>query len=325
MVFKNPLFLLFILPLIGIFIYRNRKKNSSVEYPLASFFKKSVTENIFFKYFFNVLRFSGIFFLIIALARPQKGLREKMIIKPALDIMLVLDISGSMQAIDLKPKNRLEAAKEASKEFVLNEKNNRIGLVLFAGLPFLQCPLTMDYQAVLRLIDRAEVGLIKVDGTAIGSAMALGLKYLSKSDSPTKIMVLLTDGANNAGDIDPDTATDMAKTLGVKVYTIGCGKEGPAYIPYNHPFFGRQLVKIPDELDENLLKTIAYSTGGKYFRATSSEKLKETYQEIEKMEKRKVRIHYSYEYKELFMPFLVIGTILIVLERFLKILYGVYP
>lgn len=321
MSFKNPQYLILI-ALIALMVYfKIRQKPPAVKYSLASFIKSGVGENRFKKYFFIILRITALLILILALARPRKGLKERSVLKPAIDIMLVMDVSTSMLAIDFRPLDRMQAAINAAKEFVSKRNTDRLGVVVFSGLPVLQCPLTMDNGAVLRLLDNIKAGMIKVDGTAIGLGVALGLKYLERSDSPSKVMVLLTDGANNTGEIDPATAADMAKALNIKVYTIGTGKPGPAQVPVDHPFFGRRLVTIPDELDEVTLAEIADKTGGQYFRATSLKKLKNIYAEIDRMEKKTVEVTEYYEFEEKFKPFLIAGLFLLILELISRFLF----
>jgi Ca-activated chloride channel family protein len=319
--FKSPEYLLLI-PLLFLLVYLKKKQKPPViTYSMASYLKAVVRENKFRKNIFLILRTAAICLLIIALARPREGLKERNIVKPAVDIMLVMDVSTSMKAIDLKPLDRMNAAKSAAKEFISSRTSDRLGMVVFSGLPLLQCPLTLDNNAVLRLTDRIEAGMIDVGGTGVGLGLALGLKYLEKSDSPSKIVVLLTDGANNTGDIDPMTAADMAKALGIKVYTIGCGKPGPAQVPIDHPHFGMRLVTIPDELDEDTLTSMAENTGGKYFRATSFKKLKDVYAEIDRMEKRNVEVTEYYEFQEKYMIYLFLGALLILIEIIIRLLF----
>ncbi|MFC2048756.1 VWA domain-containing protein [Elusimicrobiota bacterium] len=288
-------------------------------------FYHTINENKIKKHMYVLIRTLLLVFLIIALARPRKGMKERNIVKPAVDIMLVLDVSISMRALDFKPDNRMQAAVKAAKEFVVARENDRIGVVVFSGLPVLQCPLTLDSQAILRLLDKISSGMVQVDGTAVGLGVALGLKYLEKSDSPSKVLVLLTDGANNTGDIDPETAAQMAKSLGIKVYAIGAGKPGPTQIPVEHPYFGMQLVSIPDELDEDSLTHMAQLTDGKYFRATSLKELKDIYKEIDRMEKKNMEVSEYYEFEEKYIVYLIMGALLMFLEIVFRFVYpGVF-
>ena len=323
--FKNPEYLLLLLLLPLLYYFKKRQKPASIRHSMTGLLREQLAPAFWKKELLLLIRFLVLLFLVLALARPRKGLKERSVIKPAIDIIMVMDVSTSMRALDFKPLDRMQAAKKAAMEFVKMRTSDRVGLVLFSGLPFLQCPLTLDQSAILKLIEKIEAGMIQVDGTAVGSGMALGLKYLEKSDARSRVMILLTDGANNAGDIDPLTAGEMAKTLDIKVYTIGCGKPGPAYIQVEHPFFGRQLVQIPDELDETTLKKIAGLTGGIYFRATSLEELEEIYKEINAMEKVERRVVEYYEYRELFYPLLLIGLFLLGIETAFSFWRRAYP
>ncbi|MFC2061827.1 VWA domain-containing protein [Elusimicrobiota bacterium] len=324
MSFKNPEYLLIIPVALFIFYLKLRQRPPAVRYSLAAYIKGIVKEIRWKKYFFLILRLAAVLLLTIALARPRKGLKERSVIKPAVDIMLVMDVSTSMRAIDFDPLNRMQAAVNAAKEFVSNRTSDRIGVVIFSGLPVLQCPLTMDNNAVMRLMDNISAGMINVDGTAIGMGISLGMKYLEKADSPSKVMILLTDGVNNTGEIDPVTAADIASSLNTKVYTIGAGKPGPAKVPVKHPYFGTRYMTIPDELDEDTLTHIAEKTGGKYFRATSHKRLKEIYAEIDRMEKKSIEVREYYEFEEKFLLFLFLGGLLLGLELIARLAGGMY-
>lgn len=223
--------------------------------------------------------------MVLALARPQR-LR---VLPPAgqegTDILLAIDTSGSMRALDFNPKDRMSAAKDAAREFIRHRSSDRIGIVVFSGTAQLQCPLTADYAALTDYLDLVEVGMLRTDGTAIGDGLATALNHLKDAPGKTKTVVLLTDGRNNAGEIDPLTAAQTAQSLGIKVYTIGTGAKGPALFPVDDPVFGRRLVRLPEDLDEAALIAIARSTGGEYFRATSMKELYAVYAEIDRLEK----------------------------------------
>lgn len=222
--------------------------------------------------------------LIAALARPQLPLSWSNIKTEGIDIIIAMDISGSMLAEDFKP-NRLEASKEVAMDFIKNRPNDRIGLVLYAGETFTQCPLTTDHAILLNLFKDVKHGLIE-DGTAIGLGLANAVNRLKESDAKSRVVILLTDGENNKGAIPPLTAADIAKEFGVRVYTIGVGKNGTARMPFSKDPFGRiQYRQIPVKIDENLLTTIADKTGGKYFRATDNASLNSIYKEIDVLEK----------------------------------------
>jgi Ca-activated chloride channel family protein len=222
--------------------------------------------------------------LVLALARPQTGAARVEIKSEGIDIVLALDISGSMKAEDFKPHNRLHVAKDVAQQFVSGRTGDRIGLVVFAGGAYTQCPLTMDYGILLSLIEGVDFGNVP-DGTAIGMALATSVNRLRRTRGESRVVILLTDGQNNAGEIDPLTAAEAARALGVKVYTIGAGTDGPARIPVDDPVFGRRYVTVDASVDEETLRQIADITGGRYFRATSAEALEAIYRAIDRMEK----------------------------------------
>jgi Ca-activated chloride channel family protein len=251
--------------------------------------------------------------LIIALSRPQSGRKETEILTEGIDIILTLDISGSMKAEDFKPKNRLHVSKEVIKEFIKGRENDRIGLVIFAAHAYTQCPLTLDYGVLLSFLDQIDIGLIE-DGTAIGTAIATAVNRLKESEAESKVIILLTDGVNNTGKIDPLTAAEIAKTVNIKVYTIGAGIRGHALYPVEDPIFGKRYVKVPTEIDEMTLTEIARKTGGTYFRATDPEGLKEIYSHISEMETTRVETKDYMKYNELFAWFLFPGIALLSLE-----------
>lgn len=263
------------------------------------------------------LKIAGLALLIIALARPQKVNTEKIISTEGIDIVLALDISTSMLAVDFKP-NRLEAAKTVAKEFVANRKNDRIGLVVFAGETFLQCPLTIDYNVLNSFIDQVTVAEREFDGTAIGMAIANAVNRLRDSDAKSRVIILLSDGRNNAGELDPVTAAELAKTFGIKVYTIGAGKRGQADYPMQ-TFGGRTVYqKVDVQIDEKVLTEVANATGGKYFRATNKEKLLAVYNEISEMEKTEIKVKDYYNYYEMYFWFLLPGFFMIVMAIILE-------
>ncbi|GAG47459.1 unnamed protein product, partial [marine sediment metagenome] len=203
-----------------------------------------------------ILRTIAIVLIIFALARPQSGSREEEVITEGIDIILAMDVSTSMRAEDFKPKNRLQAAKVVAGEFIKGRMNDRIGMVVFAGNSFTQCPLTLDYSILLSFLDEIETGMIE-DGTAIGMAIGTCVNRLKDSKSESKVVILLTDGRNNRGELDPVTASHVAKTFDIKIYTVGAGKKGEALYPIDDPLFGRRYVRMPVEIDEDLLRKIA--------------------------------------------------------------------
>jgi Ca-activated chloride channel family protein len=235
--------------------------------------------------------------LVFALARPQTGAARVEVKSEGIDIVLALDISGSMRAEDFKPNNRLYVAKDVAKRFVEGRVGDRIGLVVFAGGAYTQCPRTMDYSILQSLLDQVDFGQVP-DGTAIGMALATSVNRLRQAEGQSRIVILLTDGQNNAGEIDPITAAEAARALGVKVYTIGAGTDGPARIPVDDPVFGRRYVTIDASVDEESLAEIARLTDGRYYRATSAEALAAIYGEINQMEKTEAETVEYIQYNE---------------------------
>lgn len=262
-----------------------------------------------------VLRLLAISGIILAMARPQ----EKNVTQDAegegIDIMLCLDVSGSMTAQDFTP-NRMEASKKVAIEFVQKRSTDRIGVVIFSGESFTQCPLTTDHAMVINAIRNIRNGLLE-DGTAIGSGLATGVDRLRNSQSASKVLLLLTDGENNGGLIDPKTAKEIAKTYGVRVYTIGVGSEGYARQPVQTPF-GIVVQQEKVSIDEKLLTEIATETGGQYFRARDNRALDQIYASIDQMEKSKVEIRQTVRYKERFLPFALIALFSLLLEWILR-------
>ncbi|MCZ7585062.1 MAG: VWA domain-containing protein [Deltaproteobacteria bacterium] len=231
-----------------------------------------------------LLRALALTALVVAVARPQSGRTYDVTEGEGIDIVLALDISGSMSALDFEPHDRLQVAKATIRRFIEGRKVDRIGLVLFAGKAFTQAPLTLDYGMILQFLDRAEVGLID-DGTAIGMALVTATNRLRDSTAKSKVVVLLTDGDNNAGQVDPRTAANLAAGVGVRVHTIGVGSNGPVYVPVKDPLLGRRLVRQNFKLDEETLRAIADETGGDYFRATDAASLARVFERIDTMEK----------------------------------------
>ncbi len=267
-----------------------------------------------------VLRIVAVALLIIAFARPRSGTEYVEVISEGVDIMMAIDVSSSMQAEDFKPHNRLHVAKEEMKKFVKRRLNDRIGLVVFARYSFTQCPLTTDYGVLLNFIDQVDFGMVE-DGTAIGMALANSINRLRDSDVESKVIILVTDGENNAGEIDPLTAANLAETFDIKVYTIGTGKPGNAMYPYHDPIFGKRYVYQPTKIDEETLTRIAELTGGRYFRARSGEELEQIYAEIDRMEKTEVKTASHIQYQELFGPLAYAALILLALELLLTHTY----
>ena len=260
-----------------------------------------------------VFRVLAVILIIVALARPQSGQKESKIETEGVDIIMAMDISSSMLAEDFKPKNRLEAAKMVAGDFVKGRMNDRIGLVVFAAQSFTQCPLTLDYGIVLSFLEEIKIGMID-DGTAIGMAIGNCVNRLKDSKAKSKVVILLTDGRNNRGELDPVTAAKVAEAFDIRIYTIGAGKRGEALYPVDDPLFGKRYVRVPVQIDEDLLRQVADIAGGKYFRATNKESLEQIYSEIGEMEKTKIEVTEYTRYSELFLPYLFAGIILLLLE-----------
>ena len=307
------LYFLIIVPLMIIWYwFKGRKKQPSITYSSLSIFRNiAFSWRERFRHIPFILRALAVALLVIALARPQNFSSGENIYTEGIDIAMVLDISGSMLAEDLKP-NRIEAAKNVIKDFIEGRTSDRIGLVIFARDSFTQCPLTIDYSVLLNLLRQVKSGMIE-DGTAIGNAIANGVNRLKDSKSKSKIIILLTDGVNNSGEVDPVFAAQIAKTYGIRIYTIGVGTKGQAPYPVQTPF-GTRYQMIPVEIDESVLQQISNITGGEYFRATDNKTLKAIYDKIDKLEKSKVEITSYRNAKELFYPWLGAGLFLLVLE-----------
>jgi Ca-activated chloride channel family protein len=302
--YPQAFFLLLLLPAV-VFVATRKRRERSVGYSSLDLLLGAGLEAGVFKRFGRIVLRSVVLILLIAgIARPQTGRSEYTIHTEGVDIMLVLDTSGSMQAQDFKPKNRLFVAKEVVKEFVARRKHDRIGLVVFAAQALTQCPLTLDYPVLTTLIDAVDLGMLE-DGTAIGVALATACNRLKDSEAKSRVVVLLTDGQNNSGTIDPTTAAKVAAALGIKVYTIGVGTKGRAPMPVNDPLFGRRMVAVEVNLDEETLTKIAEITEGEYFRATDREELVEIYERIDELEKTKVESQTYTNYTDRFSWFVL--------------------
>lgn len=262
------------------------------------------------------------FLLVVALARPQRGIEESSVRTEGIDIVLSVDVSTSMLAEDFadsgKPINRIGAAKEVLETFIENRPHDRMGLVAFAAMPFTMAPLTMDHGWLLQQVQRLETGVLP-DGTAIGSGLAAAINRLRDSTAASRIVVLLTDGVNNAGEISPLNAAASAEALGIKVYTVGAGTDGLVRVPIRDPFGGTQYIRQPSEIDEETLKEMARITGGQYFRARDLEGLRRVYEEIDRMEKTEITIDQYRYFEERFAPFLALALGLLALEKLLSV------
>jgi len=317
--FHNPefLFLLVLLiPIIVWYILRHNKDNAFIQVSTIQGLKninysfKSIFRHVLFG--FRVLALA---LLIIAFARPQSTDRWKDISTEGIDIVLALDISSSMLAKDFNP-NRLDASKAIATEFISDRPNDRIGLVVFSGESFTQCPLTTDHRVLINLFRDIESGMVE-DGTAIGMGLATSVNRLKDSKAKSKVVILLTDGVNNRGSVAPNTAAEIAETFGIRVYTIGVGSMGTAPYPVQTPY-GIQYQDMEVEIDEEVLQNIAHTTNGKYFRAVNNQKLRKIYEEIDKLEKSKIEVTEFSEKNEEFFWFVIVAIGLIISEIILK-------
>ncbi|MPM34014.1 hypothetical protein SDC9_80595 [bioreactor metagenome] len=319
MQFANPTYLyllLILVPLIAWYIIRMSKTQASFKLASTNAFN---SKNRGFKTYLRHLPFGlrmiAIALIIVVIARPQAVNSWEESETQGIDIVLALDVSGSMLAQDLQP-NRLEAAKKVAAEFITDRKNDNIGLVIFAGESFTQCPMTTDHKVLLNLLSGIDFGLIE-DGTAIGLGLANAVNRLKDSESKSKVVILLTDGSNNRGQIAPLTAADLAKSYGIRVYTIGAGTKGMAPTPMPTPF-GMRLQNMPVDIDEKTLTEIASLTGGKYFRAEDNASLSNIYNEIDELEKYLISVQNVTKKQELFMPFALLALGLILVELILR-------
>jgi Ca-activated chloride channel family protein len=292
------LLLLLVVPVVYLALRKRRERSvgfSSLELLLGAGLEASAWK----RFASAALRLLVLVLVVAAIARPQTGQSEHKTHTEGVDILLVLDTSGSMQAQDFKPKNRLHVAKEVVKEFVDKREHDRIGLVVFAAQAVTQCPLTLDYPVLTQLIDDVDIGMLE-DGTAIGVALATAVNRLKNSQAESRVVVLLTDGQNNSGTIDPTTAAKVAAAMGIKVYTIGVGTKGRAPMPVNDPIFGKRTVSVEVSLDEETLTKIAELTEGVYFRATDREELYEIYDRIDELERTRIESETFVNYTDRF-------------------------
>ena len=320
MTFASPgyLFLLLLLvPIVGWYVWKLRKTQASVQLSsTASLQSQAKSVRVWMIHIPVVLRVAAVLLLSLALARPQLSNRWQSESTEGIDIMMALDISGTMLGEDLKP-NRLEAAKAVATEFVLSRPNDQIGLVVFAGESFTQCPLTVDHAVLVNLFNSVKFGMIE-DGTAIGLGLANAVNRMKDSQTKSKVVILLTDGSNNRGDIDPQTAAEIAKTFGIRVYAIGVGSySDQVRVPIHTPY-GIQYGTMSSEFDETTLRNIAQMTGGEYFRATDNNSLRAIYQQIDQLEKTKIRVREYSKRTEHFMPFLMAALVCLLLEAIIR-------
>ena len=325
MTFANPAYLLLLLlliPYIIWYILRGRSSEPSIRVSSTRMYAAMPKSyKVYLRHVPFMLRMIALALLIVVLARPQSTDHWQSSEVEGIDIMLAVDVSTSMLAEDLKP-NRIEAAKQVAADFINGRPNDNIGLTVFAGQSFTQSPLTIDHAVLLNLFNSVDCNMatngIIEDGTAIGLGIANAVSRLKESKAKSKVIILLTDGSNNRGDISPLTAAEIAKTYGIRVYTIGVGSNGTAPYPYQ-TFSGIQYVQMPVEIDENTLQQIAKTADGQYYRATSNSKLKEVYEEIDKLERTKLHVKDFSRKSEEYMPFAVWVLVCLILEVLLRL------
>ncbi len=319
MEFAHPSYLyllLLLLPLIAWYIVKLSRTQASFKLASTDAFKDTPrTLKVYLRHLPFVLRVITIALVIIVLARPQSINQWQETESQGIDIVLAVDISGSMLAQDLTP-DRLTAAKKVAAEFVTDRPNDKIGLVIFAGESFTQCPLTTDHKVLLNLLNEVTFGMVE-DGTAIGLGLANSVNRLKDSKSQSKVVILLTDGTNNRGQIAPLTAADLANSYGIRVYTIGVGTQGTAPTPVQTPF-GIKIQNVEVDIDEKTLTEIASITGGQYFRAEDNEGLSNIYEEIDEMEKYLINVQNITRKQELYLPFALLALALIFIELILR-------
>jgi Ca-activated chloride channel family protein len=318
--FAYPAFfyLLALLPLMaGWYFWRGRKSTGSLTISgFENLDERSKSARIWLRHLLFVMRISVVGLLVLVLARPQSSNQWEQVTTEGIDIVMCMDVSGSMRAMDFRP-NRLEAAKNVGIEFVNARQDDRFGLVVFAGESFTQCPMTSDRAVVINFMKEVDFGVIE-DGTAIGMGLATAVNRIKESRAVSKVIILLTDGVNNRGDVGPVTAAEIAANFGIRVYTIGIGTRGTAPVPVEDAF-GRTMVRdMPVEIDEDVLKKIAATTGGTYFRATDNYKLREIYQQIDQMEKTRLDVKQFSKRKEEYFTFLLAAMIMLLTEILLR-------
>ncbi len=321
--FASPwlLSLLVVVPILAGWHWRNRSaKPATMQYAVAGLAKGLPNSwRLGLRPLLTIARLLGISLLVIGLARPQIGHARELIKGEGVEIALALDISGSMASLDFEPDNRLQASKAVIADFIEERPYDKLGLVIFSNEAFAQSPLTLDHNMLQRSLDQVELAsdLGLEDGTAIGLGLANAANMLTSSDAESKVVILLTDGVNNAGQIDPITAAEAAKTLGIKVYTIGAGRPGQVPVPVE-TLFGTQISYQESQLDEDTLRRVADITGGQYYRAEDSSTLAQIYDEINQLEKSQVEIQVYNQYQEMMIWLVLPALLILVAEMFLR-------
>jgi Ca-activated chloride channel family protein len=316
--FANPILLVLLL-LVPLYLYAELRHRAArapaVRFPDLAAMKSAARRRFLWKRYMRLaLRAAVLTLLTLAVARPQAGSGTESVLSEGIDIMLAIDVSGSMRAEDFKPENRLGVAKEVVADFIRGRTTDRIGMVVFGAESFTQCPLTLDYDVLLGLLDSVEIGMIDEQRTAIGMAIATASNRLRESEAESKVVILLTDGRNNAGEIEPITAAQAAQALDIKIYTIAAGTPEGGPIPIDDPVWGRRYVQAETDIDEEMLQEIASLTGGRYFRAKTENMLADIYQRIGEMEQTKIEIKHFTTYEELAPRFILAGMVLLLFE-----------
>jgi Ca-activated chloride channel family protein len=309
---------LLLIPLMAAwYIWRGRKGTAPMK--LSGFENlddRPGSSRVWMRHILALLHMAVVALIVLVLARPQSSNQWEQVSTEGIDIVLCMDVSGSMRAMDFRP-NRLEASKNVGIEFVNAREDDRFGLVVFAGESFTQCPMTTDRAVVVNFLNEIDFGVIE-DGTAIGMGLATAVNRIRESKAKSKVIILLTDGVNNRGDVGPVTAAEIAAGMGIRVYTIGVGSKGTAPIPVQD-MFGRTVTRdMQVEIDEDVLRKIAEVTGGTYFRATDNNKLREIYQEIDQLEKTRLDVKHFNKKTEEYFPFLLAAMIILLLEILLR-------
>lgn len=317
--FANPEYfylLLLLLPFIVWYVLKDKNAHASIQVStIKGFDTAPKTYKYYLRHALVFFRVLAVLFLVAALARPQSSNSWENVTTEGIDIVMSLDISSSMLARDFEP-DRLEAAKDVAIQFITGRPEDKIGLVIFSGESFTQCPLTTDHAVLINLFKDIQSGMIE-DGTAIGLGLANAVNRLKESQTKSKVVILLTDGVNNQGEIAPLTAAELAKTFGIRVYTVGIGTQGTAPYPIQTAF-GISMRNMPVKIDEEVLQQIAEMTGGKYFRATDNNKLKAIYEEIDQLEKSKIEVKQYSTKSEEYLLFALLGALFLLIEIALR-------
>jgi Ca-activated chloride channel family protein len=324
--FVNPywFFLLCLIPLIILYdLYAFKKIVPKIFFPNLSLLKKIQKRNSFLKYLPLVLKTLLIVSISIALARPRASFEKREYTTYGVDIILCIDISGSMQAVDFRPKNRMEAAKEVAMDFIRKRENDRIGIVTFAAFAYTLVPLTNDFKVLNTVVSNIDIERYK-DGTAIGNGLAISTRRLIDSPAESKVIILLTDGVNNTGQIDPIQASEIAASFGIRIYAVGIGTKGLVDFPFPHPILGTQYRKVNIDFDIDQLNDIARIGGtGRAAIASNTLQLQAIFEEIDTLEKTEIRANIYYEYQEMFIYFLYAAAILLTLLLLLNLVFRI--